>query len=500
MQYICCNIETMLEQRLLDILPLHALERLSTFCKRRQMARYKRTARSGFKLANLRIHHAEWLRDMDVAKQTGGYRRYARRNSARSPRLSPANFSASLRLSPNLATSPPTQLLSPELRPVQPPSPVMAPSPGPSPLVAATNSDDADLFEMEDLSLDEAAAVGQTSSVSGSRNSVAHSSAPSPSMARVPWQKPSIASVSSPQSLRDIMSQADGPPGRKASANGTPDVQGPAFLRLSQRDRKRQQQVALGQQNAEAAESTPSPSSSPWRPMMPAAWKPPETSPRPSLASIQASEIAASSSRVPQLPIAPRRVSGFAQPSPAPSSPAGKSALPGLPANPASAVGAPVITPTRLQPKRNISDSHGPPERRSQDVAWVNYASTTFVPPPVVEEGEASQSFAHIQNLQATEREAIRSKKGPMSLAEIQQEENKRREEAEFLAWFEEESRKTQAELGIKPTGESRNGRGGRGRGRGDSRGGRGSSSGSHRGRGRGSGNSTPKKGQANPA
>jgi hypothetical protein len=109
----------------------------------------------------------------------------------------------------------------------------------------------------------------------------------------------------------------------------------------------------------------------------------------------------------------------------------------------------------------------------------------------VLEEGP-SQSFAYIQNLQATEREAIR-KKGNLSLAEIQEEENIRKEEASFLAWFEEESKKTQAELGIKAPPTERAGRGGRGgrgggRGRGEGRG-RGGGESGQRGRGRGPGN-----------
>ena len=503
MQYICCNIETMLEQRLLDILPLYAIERLATFCKRRQMARVKRTARSGFKLAHLRMQHGDWLRDIDVAKQTGGYRRYARRNSARSPKLSPAMFSASLRMSPNLAASPPTQMLSPQMRPAQPSSPVLAPSPGPSPLVTASNADDADLFDMDDLRLDDTQPLL-------ARVSVGHVPLASPSSApKVPWQRPSVAGVSTPQSLRDIMSQADTPVRKSdestpARTGSTPDAQGPSFLRLSQKDRKRQQQATLGQQAAEAAEASTSSSSSPWRPMMPAAWKPPETTSRPSLASIQAAESSTTTSqRIPLASPALRRTSGMAA-SPGlhtgqgtASTTGRQSSMTGPPPNLASAVGAPVITPTRLQPKRNVSDSGGPPERRSSDVAWVNYASTTFIPPaPVLEEGP-SQSFAYIQNLQATEREAIR-KKGNLSLAEIQEEENIRKEEASFLAWFEEESKKTQAELGIKapPTEKvGRGGRGGRGggRGRGEGRG-RGGGESGQRGKGRGSGNKAPTK------
>lgn len=508
MQYICCNIESMLEQRLLDILPLYAIERLGTFCRRHQMARMKRTGRSGFKLVELRKVHAEWLKDIDVAKQTGGYRRYARRNSAKSPRLSPAPFSTSLRMSPNLATSPPSHALSPQMRPAQPSSPILPSSPGQSPLVTATNAGDADLFEMDDLRLDDDSA--DISAVAASpvhRTSLGHVAAVfSPPLSRAPWQRPPLAPADAPHSLRDIMSQADSPAKKAPEAvsqrpGATPEPQGPSFLRLSQRDRKKQQQAALGQQATEAAEAATMPFASPWRPMMPAAWKPPETLLRSSLASIQASETASSWQRLPQASSAIRRSSELAQQtSSSQAAPAGAStparqpSAAGQPANAASAVGAPVITPTRLQPKRIVSDYSGPPERRSQDVAWVNYTSTTFVP-PVAEDGP-SQSFAHIQNLQASEREAIRSKKGPLSLAEIQQEENKRREEADFLAWFEEESRKTQAELGIKPNGDrgGRGGsRGGKGRGRGEGRS-RGGGDGAQRGRGRGSGSNTPKK------
>lgn len=159
------------------------------------------------------------------------------------------------------------------------------------------------------------------------------------------------------------------------------------------------------------------------------------------------------------------------------------------PADPASAVGARVITPTRLPQKRQASSSNGPPETRASDRPWVSYTSTVSVQPTFEDDG--NQSFASIQNLQATEREALRVKRGAMSLAEIQAEENKQREEAAFLAWFEEESKRTQAELGIGASEQQQqhSGRGGRGGHRGGKRGGGGQGQrgrGNARGRGRG--------------
>lgn len=81
-----------------------------------------------------------------------------------------------------------------------------------------------------------------------------------------------------------------------------------------------------------------------------------------------------------------------------------------------------------------------------------------------------------------------------VSLKEIQAEEDAVRQEAEFLTWFEEESRKAQEAAGksTKPERGGNRGRGGRG-GSGN-RGGRGGGDGASKGRGRGRGQQKPKQ------
>lgn len=151
------------------------------------------------------------------------------------------------------------------------------------------------------------------------------------------------------------------------------------------------------------------------------------------------------------------------------------------PVDPASAVGAAVITPIKM-PNANRTNSASPGFRSHkylghQDTPWTNYASTsstsfyacgvpTGASPPLPEEllnsttkeslheslstsleSPSKLKFSMIQNQQEHESLAIKQKCKP-SLIKIQEEENLRQEEikreVEFLKWFEEESKKHQ--------------------------------------------------------
>lgn len=158
----------------------------------------------------------------------------------------------------------------------------------------------------------------------------------------------------------------------------------------------------------------------------------------------------------------------------------------GEPKDPASAIGASVITPIRAVGGISSSSSHA--SRRTlggQDTPWTNYASSTSAGARYADLSEFSlhqpgysneenlnrnstcpanggksveeepflkgNNFLHIQETQAKERiglNLVRSGKLVPSLIEIQAEENRRmnerKQEEEFLKWFEEESRRVQ--------------------------------------------------------
>lgn len=425
MQYMACNIETMLEQRLLDLLPALALDKFAAFCRRRQLDRLPRTGRSVKALVELQEKYPDILKELDVPKPTGGYRRYSRNtnNAVRSPKLSSAQFSASLRLSPNMLSSPPTALSPTKV----PPSPALSALSINSPNVRPSNGDDGETFDMEDLSLEEPVVPGtrvldplQTKPTFKSRVQAPQA---------LPWRRP-VAAAAPAASLQEIMAQENSspaksiytPPRRVSESNSSmrnseSSPASPPF-KLTQKERKRQQ--ASAQAQAEAA-NVPSSSvekaSSPWRPILPGAWKPPSIEQeRPSFADVQAQQKSSPG------PLAPQRTaSGRATPDSSsllvrrgPSAQGGKEGAVTTSGRDVNAANAPVITPVRLQPRRDFSNHNRPPETRSHDSPWVNYVSTVPVVPTSDAQSNVSQSFATIQNLQGTEKDAIRKARGPM--------------------------------------------------------------------------------------
>lgn len=406
------------------MLPTHALDKLAVFSRRRQLDRLPRTARSAKANAELREKYADFLKELDIPRATGGYKRYTRNPSysIRSPKLSPAQFSASLRLSPNLASSPTLALSPPPSATRLPPSPALSAVSVTSPSIRPSNGDDGDTFEMEDLQLDAPAAT-PIPTVDPWR--AVPSTSRSKTTQGLPWRRP-VASAAPAASLHDIMAQETKvapkniytPPRRTSEtfpSSSKDDSLVSPQMRLTQKERKRQQAATQEASSPASAEKA----SSPWRPILPAAWAPPEpVKDLPSLSSIQASQRATPSSVN-----APRSASGRGTPEA--SSPLNRR-LPsaqGIKVAEGSssqgrditAANAPVITPVRLQPKRDVSSSYNrPPETRSHDTPWVNYLSTVSVKPRPESPSAASQSFATIQNLQNNEKDALQKAKGPM--------------------------------------------------------------------------------------
>lgn len=420
---MACNVETMLEQRLLELLPIQALDRFSAFCRRRQLDRLPRTGRSVKALMDLQEKYPDFLKELDVPRPTGGYRRYSRNtnNAIRSPKLSPAQFSASLRLSPNMLSSPPTAFSPTKV----PPSPALSAVSIASPSVRPADGEDGETFDMEDLSLEDPVTTGiqVLDPLRAKLTSVSRAQAPQ----GLPWQRPA-ASAAPAASLQEIMAQEISSPAKSVYTpprrvsenyptprNGDSSTTSPP-VKLTQKERKRQQASAQAEL-ASVTVSSADKSSSPWRPILPGAWKPPSVEhERPSFADLQAQQ-----KNISGVPAATRSTSGRATPdSSSPvvrrvsSAQGGKEGASGSSGRDVTAANAPVITPVRLQPKRDLSNRNRPPETRSHDSPWVNYVSTVPVLPSSTGQSNASQSFANIQNLQGTEKDAIKKARGPM--------------------------------------------------------------------------------------
>lgn len=433
MQYIACNIETMFEQRLLDVLPITALDRLSVFCRRRQLDRLARTRRSGPALVELREKYADFLKELDLPKPTGGYKRHAKAygQSAKSPKLSPAQFSSSLRLSPGLPPSPAPRL-PPPLK--NPSSPALSATSALSPSIKPSLGGDGDTFDIDDFELDASAASTQHPGEAFVPISASNRARPVDNVSSsLPWRQRGPAAAPT-TSLKDIMAQESQPrsagrpgvslPRRVSSGHpmerDPPVAESPFSLgqRLSQRERKRQPPTPTQVPPNEKPAST-----SPWRPILPGAWKPPElessrTSPsiKPSLGdSLGPRQFPSDKQSIGhgRPPIMPAQMPSSRAVSSSSQSHKSSSSLPvTVSGQTVNASGAPVITPTRQQPKRNVSNGNKVPETRSHDTPWVNYTSTVFVPP--VESPQGSASFATIQSLQSTEREALQKQRGPL--------------------------------------------------------------------------------------
>ncbi|KAF1980847.1 hypothetical protein K402DRAFT_425881 [Aulographum hederae CBS 113979] len=230
--------------------------------------------------------------------------------------------------------------------------------------------------------------------------------------------------------LKAIMAQTTAPKSALTEAfNMRRESDGSGMKKLSQKERKLRQQKAQLQMSAvEDPQSMSKSPANPWKtispkprtPISPAA---PQLTMRQTLAgpsSKQAVAKFATTASTPaahQMPIRPTPPTSTTKPSPQPTAPA----APTTPSrHPSAAIS---IHPTTSLPL-------------STDPTPAQASSTSFL------DREPRFSMAEIQYLQAEEKELIKEYKAPRSLQEIQQQQG-------FEEWFEQESRRVQASLGI---------------------------------------------------
>ncbi|KAI5481874.1 BTB domain and ankyrin repeat containing protein [Pseudohyphozyma bogoriensis] len=392
MHFIACSMETVLEGRLLDDLPPDLLAAVSAFCQERQGARLP-ISRSGLLVSDLMAKHSSWVADLDLAKPTGGARKF-KATVPRSPGPSPSLLSPAA--SPHLLPH-----TSPQMRA----TPV---SPSTSPLLQPARESHDEPFSMDDdFSLDSSPVrptfAGSSSSTPGMLTPARRVSVPgqfgspstpsftplgSPPPPRLqPWTAVNSSASKPPMDLRGIMAS-------EAASRPQPSTSG-------------------------AKSSAPTPVSE----QRQAPVHPPASRPEPS-----------------------RPVSHRATLAPAP--PAGP------PSNPSSAIGAAVIVPTR-QGNRAASGSRPKASFGAADIPWTNYSAAP-TPAPAFDAFSASPStpplasFASIQSQQRAEVEAVRENKAPRSFADVMAQERedaqRKAEEEDFERWWAQESERVRRE------------------------------------------------------
>ncbi|GAA6032146.1 hypothetical protein JCM8097_007096 [Rhodosporidiobolus ruineniae] len=517
MYFLSSSMETALEADLLGDLPSDLLAALTAFVQERQGAKMP-VSRSGLLLQEVLAKHADYLADVDVGRPTGAAKRYRPAIVPNSPKPSSAV------LSPHT---------SPSFGPVK--SPRMLPKQSPS--LAPVGEVDEPFALDEDFLLDASGAgsgattprggLGLTSpppqpigmgrrrsSLAPSTSATPLSSSPSqasymplgspPPQRLQPWSSPApTATVAAPLDLRSIMASesaaAQQQQGRRGSLASTRPAAVPAASPVA------------GPSGLSLSASSPS-----WRPVVAS---------RPSsLADIQ-SQQASSPVRRPSGP--PSGASTPARPAP---SPAQRPVASPLTSPPPPAASGPVYTPSRLPPSshrtpsgslgRASSAATGPRSSFSgSDAPWQNYDALPLAPSPALAPAAPAfdpfsppsapaRSFAEIQSEQAAAGAAVKSHQAPRSFAQLmredqarkKREEEEEREAREFARWFEEESRRVQAEqaaLRQAVNGGGGGGGGGKKKGKGGG-GGQGAEGG--KGKGKGKKPAPPPAALANPA
>jgi inhibitor of Bruton tyrosine kinase len=482
----------------------------------------------------LMIKHAAWLAEQDIPKPSVAGRRW--RGSTRSAGLSPASFgdlTTSLPSSPKtFATvgSPPGY--SPRVPPIDSPqmgssSSSSSPQLGPKTVVSPSSSpslqplpeeDEPPPFAMDglDIATPSSGPPLDTSRRSSKTPSATSFSDQSPLM---PWTRIPNEAAIPPLDLREIMAAEEeaGTQQRQRVRNVSSTLRSSAetnqplaFARPSQRDRRRPGNPAAFNSSG----ASPGSASSPWRAPMPTAWRVAEAAKK-SLSSIQSEQQLVgrrtSSDQQQQHPppgSTPPSTSRIQQPShvhdvidrPSPSTSASQPVL-STPStqrseDPASAIGAPVITPTRAVHTSTppLARGFASMSRTNKPASpWVNYSSATSsvvaatpspsephpgsssnpsaqTPPTPAFMPVVSESFSAIQRRQESEGAAIlNARRGRTSLADIilseerdrRAAEETRKEEEEFLRWWEAESERVKAAEQTLAVASGKAGRGG---------------------------------------
>ncbi|KDE03212.1 hypothetical protein, variant [Microbotryum lychnidis-dioicae p1A1 Lamole] len=464
MHYLASSMETALENRLLDDLTPELLKALTEFVQERQGNKMPVT-RSGYLVNDLMAKHASFVADLDIGRPTGGARRWR-------PVI---GNSSSPRPSPNLLSPGPSPLMIPRWSPtIRSPH---LPSPTGSPSMPAHNLDFEDMFTMdEDFSLDGTVPATKPASTSnpatpilppirrqsvktcfgsaspGGANFTTLGSPPPPRLQ--PWTKPTTA-PQKPVDLRSIISSESSVSTTPPTTLGTRPLSTNAVQPLSNTSQK------------------PARSSPP-------GWRPIASTSLSSLPEIQSQQ----SLRAPPRMATPRpldhsRRSVTQHPVSAAPSPSSVSAYRPVPLarrDPASAIGAPVYTPTRLPSGSKPTPRAG---FKGADVPWTNYtlaSAQTYAPAPQSPSSgplaaPPAASFAAIQSQQRREIEQVREGRAVRSLAEVMDEERQQakqreleaKQERDFEIWFEEESRRFQIQSGEAHSAPASSGRGGGG-------------------------------------
>lgn len=391
-------METLLESGYLTDLDSPLVDRLQAYSQAKQIDRLPR-ARSPCCWDLLWAKHGDYVASLDLAPPPRATVR--RSKTSDSPRLSPAL----------VATSPPKALgsgSSPLLTPRRHTSFARA---SPSPTMTAAppcgDVDDSSMFDMDDLDL------GPSASPAVLKDEPDTAAIPRANARR--WQQPSdevsdaLTAARSPPSLRQIMSDTE------ASRSPTPQKAGSPFLPARARPAGDANRLTPPWQST----SNSTLNSLPWR-------RPGSSTPQKaeSFLSIQSQQVgsptastASPTSSAPRKPAVERSSSATQSGKAQPVSPSAR--RPVAQPNPASGLGAPVISPVRAP-----SSSSGPwsSRRQGQDSAWVNYQSASSFLSPSASSFEEGSSFLSIQTAQQDEGDALK-KKSNKTLGEIQQEE-----------------------------------------------------------------------------
>ncbi|KZT68694.1 hypothetical protein DAEQUDRAFT_757422 [Daedalea quercina L-15889] len=399
--YMAANMETLLESRMLDDLPLSLIKQLAVFVREQQAHKYP-VSRSSRLVDRAMQAHGAWLALQDIPQPfVPTYKMGAFRDS---PRLSPPGPGKRNRRTSQFAMSPPS---SPVVRPViaQPPPP------------AQSLTADDEVFIMDDADHPGSSTPNQPGTP-----------APEAAAGSIPafggWRTISSA----PRvDMRAIMAEAENSTSaRRTPVPGAivrkPSSEAPAPLR------------GTPPKGASFPAFQRAPSDSPWRipqqvPVTPT--KPPTG-----------------------LPIVPTpSSSGRSDPS---SVPRAAAAMPGTqpstPTKKPAPIGQPGMGPTITPSKKSA-----PPKDSPASIRRVSSGSVWTLPPvqPVVQSSTTTgMSFVAIQELQREQgREPVKDKR---SLRQIQEEEQARQVEADFLKWWAAEEARLKAEEQGVPQGSQR--------------------------------------------
>ena len=454
LEYICLNVECMMELRLLDDLDPDLLLELDTVVQDNQLA-FLPFARSQRADAELLESHPDLLEQIEVSRQR---RIDSMRLRSRLVEDETRHAASMKTRYGSLGSSPRTK--SPLLAPVDA-SPFSTPSP--SPAIVANDAVDDLPFEMdgeepellpaaasEDLAQQTLAA--RPSSEKETRPPPTRSSEPGsfPDLSdflksdedkiadsltaatpingfdgrRAPWQTP--APGAKKDGLRDIMEQASiGRVSNLTRAMQSVSTRPAVKSKVSQKERKRQQQE-VKEQPAEVSKSLPLETavnvpSSPWQKMTKA--------PEAEASSVSATPIEARKQVIAKQPVVIQQIaSAISARNPPPPRKTSGGSPKGL-ALPSSKLPVPQIQSIR----------HTPAPARASRV-------------------DAQASMADILSQQEFEKTAVKEAVAKRSLQEIQQEQ-------EFQEWWDGESRRVQDEEAQASTSAPRRGKGGRGRG-----------------------------------